>query len=45
MQKLWFLKRQIVIWVHSFIPKQHMIWAATIATVNTSAVEAHGDIN
>jgi hypothetical protein len=39
-----FLKHQIVICVHSFITKQHMIWAATIDAVNTSALEALGNI-
>ncbi|OKP17922.1 hypothetical protein BSQ40_28285 [Serratia fonticola] len=38
------LKHQIVIYVHSFITNQHMIWAATIAAVNTSAVDPLGNI-
>ncbi|AML55982.1 hypothetical protein AXX16_0223 [Serratia rubidaea] len=45
MQKLWLLKFQIVICVHSFIAKQHMIGAAPAAAVDTAAAGAHGDIN
>lgn len=38
------LKHHIVIYVHSFITNQHMIWVATIAAVNTSAVDPLGNI-